>query len=59
MKVPRYNVITGRVDDVTFSNMLAALKGKSVSRWIAEAVAEKLRNDKQNEIDTAVRAKGY
>lgn len=59
MKNPRYNIITGRIDSTTYAEMQDALKGKSVSRWLADAVAEKIRNDRQNEIDMAIRAKGY
>lgn len=55
----RYNNVSTRIDDATYKAMQAALGDKSRALWIAEAIAEKLRNDRQNDIDAAVRAAGF
>lgn len=55
---PRYNVLSLRVSDQIYFDVVSALNGRTVADYLAAAIEEKLIRDRQLALDEHLRANG-
>lgn len=55
---PRYNIVSTRLADVTYFDLVGTLNGRTVADFLASAVEEKLIRERQTELDESLRAAG-